>query len=112
MKSPFKSSPGGRNADGFFDNFALQIKLIYRLMIDPRVNPILKILPVAALIYTFMPDLLIGPFDDALVIWIGTTLFVELCPDDVVAEHRKALRSVIDATWYEVEPEQDEEAEE
>ena len=34
VKSPFKSSPGGRNADGFFDNFALQIKLIYRLMID------------------------------------------------------------------------------
>lgn len=111
MKSPFKSTSRGQKSDGFFDSFALQIKLIYRLMMDPRVNPLLKILPLAALIYTFLPDLVIGPFDDALVIWIGTTLFVELCPDDIVSEHRKALRSVIDATWYEVEPEEQEKTE-
>lgn len=110
MKSPFKT-PRGQRSDGFFDNIAQQIKLIYRLMMDPRVNPILKILPIAALIYTVLPDLVIGPFDDALVIWIGTTLFIELCPDDLVREHRKNLKSVIDAQWYEVEPDHDEEKE-
>jgi hypothetical protein len=29
--------------------------------------------------------------DDAAVIWIGSTLFVELCPQDVVQEHMRAL---------------------
>lgn len=103
MKTPFTPS-GGRKSDGFFDSLASEIKLIYRLMLDPRINPVLKILPAAALIYTFLPDLVIGPFDDALVIWLGTTLFVELCPDEIVAEHRQQIRSVVDADWYEVNP--------
>ncbi|MBN2556543.1 MAG: hypothetical protein JXA97_11435 [Anaerolineales bacterium] len=106
MKSPFNPSPRGSKSDRFFNSFADQIKLIYRLMLDPRISPVLKILPIAALVYTFLPDLVIGPFDDALVIWIGTTLFVELCPDDIVAEHRHQLRSVIEAEWRDVEPEE------
>jgi hypothetical protein len=34
---------------------------------------------------------------------LGTTLFVELCPEDVVKEHRKALNSVVEGEWREVE---------
>ncbi len=35
---------------------------------------------------------MIGPIDDVAVIWLGSYLFVELCPPDVVKEHTDALR--------------------
>ncbi len=76
---------------GFFQGMSNRIKLIIRLMADRRVNPILKLLPVGALIYLAIPDLALGPVDDALLIWLGTFLFVELCPPDVVQEHMERL---------------------
>jgi hypothetical protein len=48
-------------------------------------------LPVGALAYLVIPDIAIGPIDDALIIWLGTYLFVELCPQDVVQEHMQKL---------------------
>jgi hypothetical protein len=69
-----------------------QVKLILRLLRDPRVNPLLKVLPVGTLVYFLFPDLIVGPLDDAAVIGIGMYTFVELCPNDVVEEHRSALR--------------------
>lgn len=89
---------------GFFENLSSRIKLIGRLLADRRVSPLLKLLPVGSLLYLFMPDLAPGPIDDGLIIWLGTYLFVELCPQDVVQEHTRALNSVIDAEWREVEP--------
>lgn len=76
-----------------------RIKLIWRLMIDGRVNPLLKALPVATLLYMvspvdFIPEItlpLIGALDDAAMLWLGNFLFVELCPPDVVQEHMNAL---------------------
>jgi hypothetical protein len=35
----------------------------------------------------------IGVLDDAAILWIGSTLFVELCPPEVVSEHQKQLAS-------------------
>lgn len=92
---------------GFFQDMVLRIKLILRLMGDRRVNFLLKLLPVGALIYLVSPiDILpgavlpvIGALDDAAVLWIGANLFVTLCPDDVVQEHMNALRKVVSATW-------------
>ena len=88
----------------------MRLKLILRLMADRRVNILLKILPVGGLIYLLSPiDLIpdialpvIGYLDDALVIWLCTTLFVALCPDEVVKEHMNALQNVIPATWRDV----------
>jgi hypothetical protein len=80
-----KSNPG------FLQDLVLNAKLILRLMADPRVPIILKAMPVGALAYWLVPDLVPGPIDDGLVFWIGVTMFVELCPPEVVAEHRKAL---------------------
>jgi hypothetical protein len=77
---------------GFFQDILLQIKLIYRLMGDKRVNPFLKLLPIGGLIYFIVPDLAIGPLDDAAVIGLASYLFIELCPDNVVQEHRQKLR--------------------
>lgn len=82
---------------GFFQDLANRFRLIGRLMLDSRVNPFLKILPVGTLIYVFSPvDLIsLNPVDDAFIIWAGTTLFVELCPPHVVDEHMQNLNRII-----------------
>ncbi|MDP2990454.1 MAG: YkvA family protein [Kiritimatiellota bacterium] len=100
---------------GFFQDLVLRIKLILRLIGDRRVNFLVKLLPIAAAIYVISPvDLIpgavfpvIGALDDAVVIWLGTTLFVTLCPDDVVQEHTNALQKVVTGTWRDA-PQQDE----
>ncbi len=78
---------------GFFGGLTNQIRLVLRLMGDKRVNFLLKLLPVGSLAYLVFPtDLLIlNPVDDAVIIGVGLYAFVELCPPDVVAEHRAAL---------------------
>lgn len=98
---------------GFFSNLILQGKLMWRLLGDRRVNFLLKLLPIAAAVYVISPvDLLpgavipfIGALDDAMVIWLGTTLFMSLCPDHVVREHTRALENVVDGNWQESRPE-------
>ena len=84
-----------------------RIKLVGRLMGDSRVSPFIKVLPLASLAYLIFPfDLapgvalpIIGALDDAAILWFGSTLFVELCPDDVVKEHMQALEgSLTDAS--------------
>lgn len=85
-----------------------RLKLIGRLMADSRVSIFLKVLPLASLGYLFLPaDLIpvvpfISALDDAAILWIGSTLFVELCPDDVVKEHMQALDSNLDNTPDEI----------
>lgn len=88
---------------GFFGDLALRIKLILRLIADPRINPLLKLLPVGSVIYFIIPDIAPGPIDDVAVIWLGAYLFVELCPPDVVQEHMDALRQVVTGEWSEAE---------
>ena len=79
---------------GMLKGLTQQIKLIARLMGDSRVSPLLKVLPVASVAYWLMPlplDNVIPVIDDAAILWIGSTLFVELCPQDVVTEHKEDL---------------------
>ncbi len=98
---------------GFFQDLILRVKLILRLMGDKRVNFYLKLLPIAALIYLISPvDLIpgavipfIGAIDDAAVLWLGATLFVNLCPDEVVQEHMMAMQKVVTGSWRD-DPEQ------
>ena len=84
---------------GVFNDLALRIKLILRLMQDRRVSPLLKLLPIGSLLYFLIPDLVLGPVDDVAVIWLGSYLFVELCPPDVVQEHVNALTAPITGEW-------------
>ena len=84
---------------GMVRDFILRVKLILRLVGDKRVNPWLKLIPVAGLVYLISPiDLIpdiafpiIGELDDAAVLWITNYFFVELCPPEIVNEHLKAL---------------------
>ncbi len=85
---------------GFFQKVWLEVKLVFRLMKDRRVNPFAKLLPLAAVVYWIVPDLVPGPIDDALVLWFGFYLFIELCPPEVVAEHRRALLNAIPSEWH------------
>jgi hypothetical protein len=85
--------------EGMMEGISLRIKLILRLMADRRVSIFLKALPVATLAYLLIPDLVIGPIDDVVIIWLGTYLFVELCPPEVVEEHMKALHQVLPGEW-------------
>ena len=84
---------------GMLRNFVNRLKLILKLMGDKRVSPWVKLIPVGALAYLISPvDLIMGipgidALDDAAVIWMGSTLFVELCPADVVQEHMQELGS-------------------
>lgn len=77
---------------GFFQELTGRFRLIGRLMMDSRVNPLVKLLPVASIAYAVWPIDVPGPIDDAVVLWLGTTLFVELCPPDVVQEHLQAIQ--------------------
>jgi hypothetical protein len=104
LNSQPPSSLVPKGGGGVFHSIALRIKLILRLMGDRRVNPLLKLLPIGALVYWVVPDLAPGPIDDAAVLWLGTYLFVELCPPEIVREHMHALTSVIDGEWREIEP--------
>jgi len=80
--------------EGFFRDLYQNLRLIVRLVGDSRVNFLLKILPLGAVLYWLIPfDFLpVNPLDDALVIWLGYALFLELCPDDIVQEHRLAVQ--------------------
>ncbi len=65
-----------------------QLQLIMRLMRDERVHPLVKLLPFLSLIYLVYPDLIPGPFDDAVVITLFLQFFLSLVPDDLVDELR------------------------
>ncbi len=82
---------------GVLKEIVARLKLIVRLMGDRRVSPWLKLIPIATLAYVISPvDLIMGipgldALDDTAVIWLGSYLFLEFCPPEVVREHAKAL---------------------
>jgi uncharacterized membrane protein YkvA (DUF1232 family) len=100
MDMPSNTPPNQQitpRSSGFFQDLADRFRLVSRLVLDQRVNPVLKVLPFVTLVYVISPiDLLsVNPIDDAFVVWLGTTLFVELCPQNVVDEHLKTLRRFV-----------------
>ena len=80
---------------GIFNTLADEIRLVIRLMADRRINPLLKLIPIGTIIYFFVPDLILGPIDDALILGAGIYLFIELCPPAIVDEHRLELRNIV-----------------
>ena len=91
------SVPNKKNitpSGGFLHEIALRIKLVLRLMGDNRVNPLVKIIPIASVAYVLNPIDIPGPIDDAAVFGVAMYLFMELCPPEVVQEHMDNLRGV------------------
>ena len=95
----------------FLREFVQQAKLIYHLMLDRRVHPLSKVLPIAAVAYLIspidlIPDILfpvIGEVDDIVVMYIGFRLFIELAPPEVVHEYLQQLvpklTSKVEGDW-------------
>jgi uncharacterized membrane protein YkvA (DUF1232 family) len=87
---------------GMTRDFVDRLKLILRLMGDSRVSPWVKLIPIGAIGYLISPiDIIMGipgvaALDDAAILWIGSNLFVELCPPEVVQEHMRDLGSNLD----------------
>lgn len=81
-----------QESQGIFSGLSRTARLVLRLMGDSRVNFFLKLLPIGSLVYLISPlDAAIPVIDDAFVIGLGTYVFIELCPPDVVEEHRARL---------------------
>lgn len=83
-----------RAEGGFFDDVWLYMRLVVRLLMDPRVNIFLKMLPIGSLVYLLFPLDFPGPIDDLAVVGMGMFMFIELCPPEVVDEHKQALQGV------------------
>jgi uncharacterized membrane protein YkvA (DUF1232 family) len=74
------------------------LQLVWRLLNDPRVPILPKLIVPAVIVYVvspidLIPDpiLVLGQLDDIGVIFFGLRFFIELCPSDVVMEHRRAI---------------------
>ncbi len=114
MSNTTPSLPGPSQGN-IIQQTILQIRLVWRLMRDPRVLWLLKLVPVGGLLYVFFPfDLLIdlapiiGQLDDAGILLGSLVLFVQMCPPDVVKEHWDDLTTVtVKGTWKETDAEKD-----
>jgi uncharacterized membrane protein YkvA (DUF1232 family) len=74
------------------------MQLVWRLMADPRVPLLPKMIVPLVALYVLspldvVPDVLLvlGQLDDIALLFFGTKMFINLCPPDVVMEHRRAL---------------------
>jgi uncharacterized membrane protein YkvA (DUF1232 family) len=83
---------------GWVTDLVRQGRLAWRLFWDSRVPIWTKLIPPAVLTYLFfpadfLPDLapVIGQLDDVAILLLGTKLFIELAPADIVREHLTAL---------------------
>lgn len=83
----------------FFQEVIQNFQLIWRLIKDPNVPIVLKLIPAGTLVYLIMPiDVLpdaflgLGQLDDLGVLLVGLKAFVEMAPKDIVSQHRQELR--------------------
>jgi hypothetical protein len=103
MKNPKKVNL--KSGENLFYNIAEHLKLVWKLWTDPRINPFLKLLPLGSIVYFLSPlDMVIPVVDDVGVLWFFTYLFVELCPPDIVEEHRHDIRSTVEGSVVEDYP--------
>jgi uncharacterized membrane protein YkvA (DUF1232 family) len=113
MSNPTPSLPSPQQRN-IIQSTILRLRLIWRLIRDPRVHWLLKFIPFGGAVY-----LLLGPFDlitdiipvigltdDAGILLGSLWLFVEMCPPDVVKEHMDDLTAInVRGTWKEPEQE-------
>jgi hypothetical protein len=74
-----------------YTGLSLTSRLVLRLIADSRVSFLLKLLPLGTLVYLLMPDPVPFIIDDAVIIGLGTYVFIELCPPEIVEEHKTNL---------------------
>jgi uncharacterized membrane protein YkvA (DUF1232 family) len=84
---------------GFFGELWQQVRLVYKLLLDPEVPIYLKVLPFAALVYLvfpfdFLPDFIpgLGQLDDITILIVGAKMFIDMAPNQVVERHIQGMR--------------------
>jgi len=94
----------------FFREVLQQVKLAYHLLLDPRVHPLTKLIPLVAAGYLLLPTDVIpdvipilGQVDDVVVLMLGLRLFFEFAPPTVVQEHLQKLVQRVKGNWSVVE---------
>ncbi len=96
-------------------------QLVWRLLLDPRVPLLPKMIIPLVVLYVvspidLIPDLIpiAGQLDDIGILFLGMRFFIEVCPPDVAMEHRRALgekvtagnEEVVDASYRIVDDDQ------
>ena len=103
---------------GILRTLLSRLRLVIRLVREPRVPLLTKAMLLLAVLYViwpldFVPDLvpLLGQLDDLGIIMVGLEIFVRLCPPVAVAFHSAAITArrryapmpsthdIIDAEW-------------
>ena len=85
---------------GFFQQVLEQLRLTWALLVDNRVPLALKFIPIIGIAYLLSPiDLvllffpLVGLLVDLAVVLLAVTVFNNLAPAEVVAEHLTQMRT-------------------
>ncbi|MGD8804485.1 MAG: DUF1232 domain-containing protein [Chloroflexota bacterium] len=85
--------------EGFWREMWRQVRLAWYLIRSPEVPLYLKLLPALAVIYVllptdFIPDVfpILGQLDDVTALLVGAKVFIELAPQDVVAQYMRTAR--------------------
>lgn len=92
---------------GWLKDFFGQFQLAWELLWDGRVPLLTKIVPLLTMVYLlspvdFIPDVALGlgQLDDLAILLVGLRLFIDICPPELVAEHREGTgTSRIGTTW-------------
>ena len=95
-----------RDTDFFFNIFK-EAHLAYKLLTDPEVPPLVKLIPAGALLYFLspidvLPEAMLGPLgiaDDVGVIFFAMKTFVNMSPPHVVARHKMDLGMDVDEQY-------------
>lgn len=87
-----------------------RIRLLWRLLHDERVPIWIKLIPVAILLYVLSPvDLVpdpilgLGQMDDITAILLGLKLFFDMCPPEIVEQHRRDLTAKESASYVDAD---------
>ncbi len=119
MSEQRKQIPAPRDV-GAITQFVRTLRLVWRLLNDPRVPLPSKLIIPGAMVYLlfpvdFLPDVMLGlgQLDDMAILGLAVALFIEFCPRKIVEEHRRAIAAegetsepptdnVIEGTYREV----------
>jgi uncharacterized membrane protein YkvA (DUF1232 family) len=110
--------PGFIRSTGLLLSVWSRVRLATRLVREPRVPLLIKMLPLAAVLYVLFPldfaaDFLplLGQLDDLTLVLVAIGTFLRLCPAEPVSFHQEAIArgrryspmpaagTVIDAEW-------------
>ncbi len=112
LQKPVSSQ--GKNNVSVLAQIINQLRLVWFLIQDKRISIWVKSVVPLFLLYVIspidiVPDVFLGlgQLDDLGVILLGMTLFLKLCPPEVVDQYRRQIDlgsgdDIIDATYHEV----------